>query len=246
MKRLLAWILLLAATANLALAAQTPAPDPTYDLPVEQIDHYFDDAVIIGDSITRQLQNYTLRERARGRSLLGGVTFLAAYNYMIFYMTTKKTSSNDVNLRYAGKYYTFRDALAAIKPKKAFILLGLNDGARADPSKQLEYYAKGIDAAFEAAPGLTLIVQSLSPVTTYQTAPSLRQKNIDAFNAALQALCEEKGAIYLDIATPLKGEDGYLRMEYCSDLKVHLTPKGLEVWIDTLRRFARAQMKGTP
>lgn len=237
MKRLIALLILLSALLpHPAGALQVAAAEPTL------VDPWFDDAVILGDSVTRQLHSLVLKERKAGKRPLSEVTFITAHNYMIYNASRKNLGSNEVNLRYRGKDYTFEGLLKELKPRKLFLMLGLNDGARKNPEKQMRYFEQTMDIAFSVVPDMLLVIQSLSPVTEKQKAASLQQPNIDAFNETLKALCEEKGAVFLDIATPLKGPDGLLPLSLSSDTKVHLNEEGLLIWMNTLRQFAFKQM----
>ena len=221
--------------------------NPSYEYPVEEIDAYFADALFVGDSITRQLHSYVIKERKEGNRPLGDADFVTAHSYMIYNASRRNLGSNEINLRYKGKEYTFEKLLLQIKPHKVFLLLGLNDGARKNPEKQINYFTRTIDIFQEALPDSTLVIQSLSPVTHRQKASSIQQPNIDAFNEVLQKLCEEKGVVFLDMATPLKGPDGLLPTSLSSDYLVHLNEDGLKIWIHTLRLFAQEQLKaGNP
>lgn len=241
MKHAVRWIMILL-MAFYPLCALVEQP-PVYDYPVEEIDAYFADALFVGDSVTRQLHTYVIEERKQGRRPLGDARFVAAHSYMIYNASRRNLGSNEVNLRYKGKEYTFEKLLMAMQPRKVFLLLGLNDGARKNPEKQIGYFRRTIEIFQETLPDSTLIIQSLSPVTHRQKAPSLKQENIDAFNLVLEALCEEKGVIYLDIASGLKGPDGLLPTSLSSDYLVHLNEDGLRVWMNTLRLFAQEQIK---
>ena len=63
----------------------------------------------------------------------------------------------------------------------------------------------------------------------------------DHYNAALEEMCLRRGAGYVDIASPLKDGDGYLRAEYCRDGEYHLSDAGLGVWLSALTAYARQQ-----
>ena len=52
-----------------------------------------------------------------------------------------------------------------------------------------------------------------------------------------KALAEELGCFFVDIATPMKDENGFLRSEYCSDAYCHLSIEGAAVWERALKDF---------
>ena len=63
----------------------------------------------------------------------------------------------------------------------------------------------------------------------------------DAYNEALRQECEDRQVSYIDIAAPLKDEEGYLPDAYSSDGKYHLNGTGLEIWFQTLMDYAQQQ-----
>ncbi len=232
---------------SFAFADETPQ-NPTLrqandeDLTLGLYDAYFDDAVFLGDSVTRQLRNYLIAEKEKNRPALGDARFLVAGKYTL-YAASRKNLYGDVRLRYQGNDVTPHGGLKAMDAKKAFILLGLNDHVGSQMEKDVSRYGSLIDHIREACPGITLICQSMNPIQEHRQNKTLNKANLDAFNLRLQALCEEKGVMYLDIATPLMNETGYLRPEYALSKtdNVHLNERGVAVWVDTLRRFARDQ-----
>lgn len=205
-------------------------------------DAYFDDAVFVGDSLTRQLRNYVSAEKEKDRGTLGGARFLATANFTL-YAGSLRNVTGDARLRYRGADVTVHGGLKAMGAKKAFVLLGVNDHAGSQLEKDVRRYGVMIDHILEACPGITLVCQSMSPVQEHRQSKTLNKKNLDAFNARVEALCAQKGVVYLDIATPLMNEKGFLRGEYAASKgdNVHLNDRGVAVWVDTLRAFARAQ-----
>lgn len=208
----------------------------------DEVIAWFDDALFVGDSLTRQLHSLMLKRGEAQEYPLGQAQFLTAHSYMIYNASRRQTISNEVNLRYRGKAITFEQALLTLQPGKLLLMLGLNDGAWRNLDKQLHYYSQVLDIAREALPEALIVVQPLTPVTSKQQAPGLQQVNIDRLNEALQALCAEKGVAWLDVATPLKGPDGLLPLDLASDTKVHLNERGLAIWLDSLYEFARQQL----
>ncbi len=214
------------------------------DAPPEQYDGYFDDAVFFGDSVTRQLRNYASAETQKGRPTLGTARFLVA-GKLTLYAASRKNLYGDVRLRYRGSDVTVHGGFKAMEAKKAFVLIGLNDHVGSQMEKDVSRYASMIDHILESCPGITLICQSMNPIQEHRQSKTLNKANLDAFNERLKALCAEKGVLYLDIATPLMNEEGFLRPEYAlsKNDNVHLNESGCAVWVDTLRRFAREQIE---
>lgn len=84
-------------------------------------------------------------------------------------------------------------------------------------------------------PGTTIYVMSLLPVTAAKSAEgTFTMTRVNAYNQALYELAAEKHCYYLDVCTPLQGEDGYLPASLASD-GVHLVPDGYAQWEEIIR-----------
>lgn len=211
--------------------------------PRAEVDHWFDDALFIGDSLTRQLHNTVMKERHEEKHTLGKALMLASPNYTIYNATRRFSSENVVNIQYRGLDWSVFKLLKDVQPAKVFILLGMNDGMKKSHQHLIVRYAKALDLMAEAAPDAMLVVQALTPVTQKMKDPLLQQDLIDSFNASLASMCAEKGVYFLDIATPLKGEDGFLPMERSTDQRIHLNLEGIKIWVDTLHSFAQTRLQ---
>ena len=235
---LLCAALLLAALPIGIGRAEAPA-----DADSAAFDSYFDDAVFCGDSLTVQLQYFVKTMRSEQPDFLGGARFLCTISYPLSKAASKSAGASDVALRYRGTAVSVPDGLNWMGAGKVFLFFGLND-ACADLDRDMERYGRMIDNIREKNPGIVIIAQSLTPVKKGHTNYRLNPENLNAFNARLEALCAEKGAIYLDIATPLKDEEGYLNqsLELRRDDNVHLGTEGVRIWVGTLRAFAASQM----
>ncbi len=218
-------------------AAESSPADGLYD-------SYFDDAVFCGDSLTGQLHTFVKSKRKKDEGYLGGARFLYAINYSLYKAASKYPSDSDVQLWYRGNAVSVPDGLRRMQAGKVFLFFGLND-AGANLDNDMERYGRMIDNIRAVNPDIIIIAQSLTPVQKGHTTYRLYPENLDEFNARLEALCREKGVFYLDIATPLKDEEGYLSKSLALKKtdNVHLNNDGVQVWVDTLRAFAREQME---
>ena len=84
-----------------------------------------------------------------------------------------------------------------------------------------------------------IIVISVTPVTKWVDEDPYEAQSmagVDAFNEGLRQLCLEKECWYLDIASELSDEEGYLLELYAyrGDGK-HMEANGYELWADTMR-----------
>ena len=207
----------------------------------EQLYSYFDGTLFIGDSITRQLHNYTAAQRREIPGFMGEARFFTAQSYALYTASRRLLQSSAVNLTFRGKPMALFDILQEIQPRRVFILLGVNDYAGEKTGKAVGWAERIIDLAADASPETQVIYQSLTPVTPAFCRKKDYRALWDQYNEALEAMCLRKGAGYLDIAAPLKDGDGYLRGEYSSDGEYHLNPAGLRIWVSCLLDYAQAQ-----
>lgn len=130
------------------------------------------------------------------------------------------------------------DAIEAMGAKKVFIMLGMNDIAVYGNDGAVKNMETVLAQIKEKNPDTTIYVQSMTPIVGTAQTGSLTNENLNIYNTGLQAMCEQNGYIYLDVASVMKDDEGNLKREYCSDpdnMGVHFTDEGYKVWIDYLR-----------
>lgn len=207
----------------------------------EQLLSYYDGAVFIGDSITGQLYSYVLRQRESDPDFMKNTKFYTADSYFL-YAASRKYLLNDVNnLSMRGVEMPLWELVGVLQPRRVLILLGVNDYAGSRIEKNIGYCERILDLIGQSAPDAQVIFESLTPVRPAFCRGKDYRTQWDQYNAALEEMCLRRGAGYVDIASALKDEDGYLRKEYSSDGEYHLSRAGLRVWLDSLIRYARAQ-----
>ncbi len=235
MKRLIA--LLLCCLMLPALAAPT-AP--------EALSAYYDEAVFVGDSILRGLHSLQVQSRKQGQPILGQARFLAANGYTLYQGSRLRPGSGeqDINLTLDGRAVSLHDGLKRMEAKAAYIMLGLNDSAGSRLDKQIGFYEKLIAQVLEARPGIQLTILSVSPLRPAAENKRRNQQNLDSFNQALSELCQRLNIGYLDVASALKDESGYLRLDYSSDRMVHLNELGYQALLQALYDHAARQLEG--
>lgn len=124
------------------------------------------------------------------------------------------------------------DSVAAAKPRAVSIMAGANDLVEEGwtPEGVAENFRAILTGLRERLPGAALIVNSMLP--TAASHPN-RPEDIRAVNRELEALCQELGAVYLDLFQDFADENGDLRPEYNRD-GIHLTPAGYGLWLSRL------------
>ena len=164
-------------------------------IPVEPGD--YSDAAFIGDSRTEALKTY---------GLLKGADY---YTYKGLKVDTVFTEPCiDVD----GSKMTVMDAIGRKQYKRIYIMLGVNELGWVSTDIFIDDYGKIIDKLKETQPGATIYVQSILPVSAKKSEIDEIYNNprINEFNGLIQAMAEEKGAIYLPVNTAVMDETGAL------------------------------------
>ena len=216
-------------------ADSSESSEPTSG-PVET--SFYDDAVFIGDSVSRRLDMYCQAHQGA----LGKAQFLTAGS-LGSGNALEKVTSDSVHPYYQGEHMSVEDGVKASGAKKVFIMLGMNDvglyGVE-DSVKNMETLTERI---LEKNPDAEIYLQSMTPMLTGHERKVLNNENLDKYNAGLKELAKEKGYHFADVASVMKQEDGSLKPEYCSDpegMGIHFTDAGAEAWIDYLLQNANS------
>lgn len=197
--------------------------------------NFFDNAVFVGDSVTLGLRNYVTSERNSGNECLGEAEFLTAGSMSYSNTLPAIGSENSIHPIYKGTEMFVEDALALIKAKKVFIMLGMNDFCIYSEEEAIGNVKEFINRVKEKNPGIKIYIESVTPAL--HDTGRFSNENIDKFNAALKTFCGENGCTYVDIASVMKDSNGVLIASYCGDPQekgVHMTAEGCRVWVNYL------------
>lgn len=198
---------------------EEPAAQEKAVTPVE--DTYFSDAVFLGDSRTEGFSLYSgLKE---GEYLYS----VGATVSSVFTKATEQTAAGKVPML---------DALAGMECSKIYIMLGVNELGWVSSQTFRDQYAQVIDRIQADHPDATVAIQSILPVSQAQDDKKTYVNNarIREYNALLEELAEEKGCVYLDIASAVSDETGCLRADWTFD-GVHLNTAGCQAWLQYLK-----------
>ena len=202
---------------------------------------YFDDAAIVGDSVSLSLQYYNAAS-----SVLGNAVFLCAGS-----LSPKnalwEVSEISVHAMYGGTKMKVEDAVAASGVKKVYIMLGINSlsGGVDDCINDM---TKLINNILEKSPNVKILVQSVTPMT--KTSPIITQKLnnyvINEYNQRLYELCCSNRWYYLNVAEAFRDSEGNLIDSYCSDgaaMGIHFTFEADRAWADYLKTHVPEGLK---
>ncbi len=202
----------------------------------EPVKHsYFDDAVFIGDSISLKLSKYVRMMRQEDDDFLGDAKFLVAGS-LGSGNALWKVSNESVHPSYQGKKMLLEDSVKALKAKKVYIMLGINDVALYGVEGSVENMETLIERILEKSPKAEIFVQSATPrIAAMKSKPTNRA--IFEYDLKLLELCLEKGWHYVDVASVMRDENGNLYENYCSDaptMGMHFTDEACQIWVDYL------------
>lgn len=137
--------------------------------------------------------------------------------------------------------YERLDPIVKGKPKKIFLLIGVNNLSRDyTVDSVLNTIVKIADKIATETPRTKLYIQSVFPVnSTFTNYPKHRLKGpqILELNAKLIKMCAEKGLTYIDVYPVLKSADSdQLDPKYTYD-GLHLSGDGYMAWKTVLEKY---------
>ncbi|MFB0498711.1 lysophospholipase L1-like esterase [Mucilaginibacter sp. OAE612] len=130
------------------------------------------------------------------------------------------------------------DYILAGRPKKIFIMIGINDLLNGVPAQVV---ANGVDSLTmtikKSSPTTKIYIQSVIPTNwkTYTTNELVLPK-INALNQLLNENSKRSGITYIDLYRLFLGKKG-IKPEYDSGDSLHLNGNGYLVWHDALKPY---------
>ncbi len=203
------------------------------DEPADMVDKsWFDDAIFVGDSVTLKLSYYA------ENGALGDAAFLCAGSLSYYNALWDIDEENNVHPTLNGTKYTVDEGVAASGKKNVFIMLGMNDIGLNGVDDSIENMKELIERILNKSPEVEIYIQSVTPMLENMQGDMLNNTTIPQFNEKLQEVCEERGFVYLDVASAVSDEAGNLVPEYCGDpeaMGIHFTDAGCKRWVQYLR-----------
>ncbi len=200
-------------------------------------EHFFDDTVFIGDSVTLGLKNYVTNQRNNGNECLGTAQFLAAVSMSYTNSLGAIGKKNTIHPKYKGSEVMVDEGVRLIGAKKAFIMLGLNEFCGCSIEASMSNAKTFVNRIIKKNPGIDIYIQSVTPVISAKEEGDFTNASVNKYNNALKNLCAENGWTYVDVASAVKDENGCLRDDYCGDKSsqgVHMNNAGYRAWAEYL------------
>lgn len=199
-----------------------------------QADAFFKNSVFYGDSVTLGFQNYVAKQAS---GFLGGMIVYGTGSYGVA-NALRAVSSTSIHPTYKGYQTQLWDLTSYLKVDKVFMMFGMNDLGLYGVTDTITNYKTLIDAIREKNPNVKIYILTTTPMTESYQLQHLNNSNIRLFNNKLRELSSTWGVQIIDVASYLMDSSGYLKSEYASDGKYHLTDAAYKEWVKVLRSFA--------
>ena len=122
------------------------------------------------------------------------------------------------------------------KPKKIFLLIGVNDLLFHPLPVIRENYEKIVKRIKTETPETELYLESILPIHNDLRQNGFKNEDIDALNQQIFELSQKYAADYIDLASKLKNTEGSLREDLSLD-GIHLNGKGYQILGENLKKY---------
>jgi len=204
---------------------------PVYENPPLE---FFDDAALIGDSITYIMCKYEMSE-----GILGHPTFLTRSGTGLCGLLYRYS-----NIVYRGEEIFVEDAVAATDSKKLFVMLGQNDLGWRSVEDTFADWQVFVDRIREKQPDAEFYIQSVIYEWNPTHIHNPRNDNIAIFNEKVIQFCRDNGHHYVDIQKYVEDHTGRMASPYNLDDMLHLNLEGCVMWMHVLNNYAYLQTIG--
>lgn len=129
------------------------------------------------------------------------------------------------------------------KPKKLFLLIGINDVSHNLSVSQLaSRYERLVKNIRMLSPSTEVYLQSVMPVNNdFKRYKSLvgKEKTIKAFNKEIERIAKANGCTFIDLTPALADPaTGKLKRNYTND-GLHLTGAGYKAWMNVVKPYVK-------
>ncbi len=131
-------------------------------------------------------------------------------------------------IRYRGKVLWLSEAFSKASPEILIVTVGVNGLTSWSEDSFKECYSRLIDEISSATPNTQIVLQSVYPIAKdrSQKLESFTADQIDRLNEWIKELANECNLPYLDTASVLKDDDGWLIPSYHNGDGMHLNTEG--------------------
>lgn len=204
--------------AEESIPSESTTPSTSYSK------EFFANDLFIGDSISTGLYLYGKLEM---KNVAAGIGY-----------TPYKAYSEEIDL-YDNTSATALEYAQSMQPKRIFIMLGSNGmGSSTDIDAMKGSYATLLEKLADSCPETDIYCISISPVTADSSSAAsagITNEMIRDFNGSVKKICDEMGAIYLDLYSLLIDENGYFSAEYAEVDGLHFLGSTYDVMLSFIQ-----------
>ncbi len=185
---------------------------------------YIDKFVFLGDSTTYGLAVYNVVNKEQVWTPSSGTLTLDHWSYTaIYYPDTDEE-------------IFITDAAQRKQPEYLLITLGINGVSFMSEDYFIQTYTDLVKAVQEASPDTKIILNSIYPIAaSYANQGAINNDKINAANGWVLTVAQNTGVRYLDSASVLKGENGFMPESYQNGDGLHPTGETYGLVIDYIR-----------
>ncbi len=195
---------------------------------------WFDNAAIVGDSIT-----YFLWQTESKNDGLGKMTFVSRHGVSIHSLVNRSK-----NMYFEGHEMYLEDIVAKVNVPRIYIMLGCLD-FQVDASRTLlmDHWEQLLDRIEEKAPDTEIVIVSNIPCFTEKTEPTVFNIAVEETTVKLRQLAADRGYGFLDLGYYVQDHYGRMPAIYCKD-EFHMNDEGNLAWMKLLRFYAQFESEG--
>lgn len=222
-------------------------PTELYGVSKSECEEWFSDCVFVGDSIIVGWKQYNSLMLQSNSEFFGKTRFFCAGSYGYGH-ALEPVSENSIHPIYGGEQHLIEDALQMIGANKAFICFGVNDISIYGVDGTINNCRELLNRIYAKNPNIDLYIISAMYLTRDGDAKGskLTNANLLLLNRGIAEVCNDFGIPFVNIASHLIDEEGFVPAQYSSDNFVHQTYAAYDVWADILRSVAAREIVGCP
>lgn len=128
------------------------------------------------------------------------------------------------------------DDVIAMKPRKIFLLIGVNDLLFLPLSKISENYEKIVVRLLTESPATKLYLESVLPINNSFRRNGMKNEDINILNKNIEQIAQKRGQVFINLNEKFKNTEGGLNPEYSLD-GIHLNGKGYLLFKDIISSY---------
>ncbi len=196
---------------------------------------YFDNSVIMGDSIA-----YFLWQEESQHNYLGEMAFVTRQGISINGLVRRFK-----NMYFQGKEMHIEDIAAKSESERIYLMLGCLDfQVPAALHYLMDNWNTMLDRIAEKCPDKQIVIVSNIPCFTEKIGPTDFNSAVADTNVQLRQLAEDRGLGFLDLGYYIQDHCGRMPAVYAKD-DYHMNSEGSLVWMKILRYYAQYELESS-